>query len=196
MPKKVASLDPGVEISCANKAPLISGLKRHHSLADLLQIAGLAPSTFYYQCQAIVLYLSACMDLYSREIIAYRIAWRPVLEMVSDTLGAALSKSEHVGDRTVHSDQGWLNKIPPYRMMLACCGVTQSISRKGNCFDNAVIESFFGTLKADFFHLPKIEGIEALEAGVNDHVADYNNEPINLGLQGLSPVNYRLKSSA
>ena len=86
--------------------------------------------------------------------------------------------------------------MQPYRMMLARCGVTQSMSRKGNCFDNAVIESFFGTLKAEYFHLSKIVGIEALEAGVNDYIYYYNNERIKLGLQGLSPVDYRLRSSA
>jgi transposase InsO family protein len=70
------------------------------------------------------------------------------------------------------------------------------MSRKGNCFDNAVIERFFGTLKGEYFHLATIEGIEALEAGVNDYIDYHNNERIKLGLRGLSPVQYRLASSA
>ena len=114
------------------------------------------------------LYLSACIDLYNREIIAHRMARRPVFDLVSGTLGAALSRFELTGELTVHSDQGWHYKMQPYRTMLARCGVTQSMSRKGNCFDNAVIESIFGTLKAKYFHLSKIDGIEALEAVVND----------------------------
>ena len=142
------------------------------------------------------LYLSACMDLYNREIIAHRMARRPVFDLVSSTLDAALSRGGDRGQLTVHSDQGWHYKMQPYRAMLASCGVTQSMSRKGNCFDNAVIESFFGTLKAEYFHLAKIEGIEALEAGVNDCIDYYNNERIKLGLKGLSPVDYRLRSSA
>jgi putative transposase len=142
------------------------------------------------------LYLSACMDLYNREIIAHCMARRDVFELVSGTLGAALSQSEHTGELTVHSDQGWHYKMRAYRMMLARCGVTQSMSRKGSCFDNAVIESFFGTLKAEYFHLANIEVIEALEAGVHDCIDYYNNERIKLGLQGLSPVDYRLTSSA
>ena len=142
------------------------------------------------------LYLSACMDLYNREIIAHRVARRPVFELVSGTLEAALSCCVHIGDLTVHSDQGWHYKMQPYRTMLARCGVTQSMSRKGNCIDNAVVEGFFGTLKAEYFHLSAIESIEALEAGVNDYIYYYNNERIKLGLQGLSPVNYRLRSSA
>ena len=69
---------------------------------------------------------------------------------------------------TVYSDQGWHYKMQPYGTMLARCGVTQSMSRKGDCLDNAVIESFFGTLKAEYFYLATIESIKALEAGVND----------------------------
>ena len=140
------------------------------------------------------LYLSACMDLYNGEIIAHRMARRPVFDLVSGTLRAALSRAEHTGELTVHSDQGWHYKMQPYRTMLARCGVAQSMSRKGNCLDNAVIERFFGTLKVEYFYLATIENIEALEAGVNDYIDYYNNERIKLGLRGLSPVEYRLAS--
>ena len=142
------------------------------------------------------LYLSACIDLYNREIIAHRMARRLVFDLVSGALGAALSRLELTGELTVHSDQGWHYKMQPYRMILAHCGVTQSTSRKGNCFDNAVIESFFGTLKAEYFHLSTIESIEVLEAGVNDYIYYYNNERIKLGLSSLSPVEYRLRNIA
>ena len=140
------------------------------------------------------------MDLYNGEIIAHRMARHPVFDLVSGTLRAALSRAEHTGELTVHSDQGWHYKMQPYRTMLARCSVTQSMSRKGNCLDNAVIESFFGTLKVEYFYLATIESIEALEAlealeaGVNDYIDYYNNERIKLGLRGLSPVEYRLAS--
>ena len=80
--------------------------------------------------------------------------------------------------------------------MLARCGVKQSMSRKGNCFDNAAIESFFGTLKAEYFYLERPDSIDALEAGVHDYVLYYNHERIKLGLQGFSPMEYRLTSAA
>lgn len=70
------------------------------------------------------------------------------------------------------------------------------MSRKGNCFDNAAIESFFGTLKAEYFHLETLDGVESLEAGVHDYIRYYNHERIKLGLQGLSPVEYRLRNTA
>ena len=142
------------------------------------------------------LYLSACMDLYNGEIIAHRMARRPVFELVSGTLRVALSRSENTTELTVHSDQGWHYKMQPYRAMLASHGVTQSMSRKGNCFDNAVIESFFGTLKAEYFHLAALDNLEALEAGVHDYIRYYNHERIKLRLQGLSPVEYRLRNTA
>lgn len=134
------------------------------------------------------LYLSACMDLYNGEIIAHRMARRPVFALVSGTLRAALTQSKPLGRLTVHSDQGWHYKMQPYRAMLARQGVTQSMSRKGNGFDNAVIESFFGTLKAEYFHLAMPSSVEVLEAGVDDYIRYYNHERIKLGLQGLSPV--------
>lgn len=142
------------------------------------------------------LYLSACMDLYNGEIIAHRMARRPVFELVSSTLQTALSRIRCTTELVVHSDQGWHYKMKPYRAMLARRGVKQSMSRKGNCFDNAAIESFFGTLKAEYFHLAAPDSIDALEAGVHDYIHYYNHERIKLGLQGLSPVDYRLRSTA
>jgi len=142
------------------------------------------------------LYLSACMDLYNSEIIAHRMARRPIFDLVSGTLKAALSQSECTNKLTVHSDQGWQYKMQPYRVMLASHGVTQSMSRKGNCFDNAAIESFFGTLKAEYYHLEKFDGIDMLEAGVHNYIRYYNHERIKLGLKGLSPVEYRLRNNA
>jgi transposase InsO family protein len=70
----------------------------------------------------------------------------------------------------VHSDQGWHYKMQPYQAMLKHHGVRQSMSRRGNCFDNAVIGSFFGTLKAEYYYLEMHDGIAALEAGVHDYI--------------------------
>ena len=136
------------------------------------------------------------MDLYNGEIVAYRMARRPVFELVSGTLQAALSRSESATELTVHSDQGWQYNMQLYRAMLARRGVTQSMSRKGNCFDNAVIESFFGTLKVEYFHLATLDSLEELKAGVHNYIYYYNHERIKLGLQGLSPVEYRLRNTA
>ena len=142
------------------------------------------------------LYLSACMDLYNGEIVAHQMTRRPVFELVASTLRLAFSQTECTAGLIIHSDQGWHYKMQPYRAMLAQRGVKQSMSRKGNCFDNAVIESFFGTLKAEYFHLAAPNSIDELEAGVHDYVHYYNNERIKLKLKGLSPVEYRLRNTA
>jgi transposase InsO family protein len=86
--------------------------------------------------------------------------------------------------------------MQPYRAMLAQRGVKQSMNRKRNCFDNAVIESFFGTLKAEYFRLASPNSIDELEVGVHDYVQYYNHERIKLRLEGLSPVEYRLRNTA
>lgn len=70
------------------------------------------------------------------------------------------------------------------------------MSRKGNCFDNAAIESFFGTLKAEYFHLERPDSIDTLEAGVHDYVHYDNHKRIKLRLNGLSPLGYRLRNTA
>ena len=134
------------------------------------------------------------MDLYNGEIIAHRMARRPVFDLVSSTLDVALSRLKDTTGLTVHSGQGWHYKMQPYRAMLAHRGVTQSMSRKGNCFDNAVIESFFGTLKVEYFHLATLDDLHDLEVDVNGYIHYYNHERIKLGLQGLSPVECRLKN--
>ena len=83
----------------------------------------------------------------------------------------------------------------PFRALIAQSGITQSMSRKGNCFDNAVIESFFGTVKEEFFRLAKCETLKQLEDGLRDYIHYYNQERIKLKLNGLSPVQFRLRNT-
>ena len=94
----------------------------------------------------------------------------------------------------MHSDQGWHYQIPAYRALLAQKGITQSMSRKGNCLDNAAMESFFGTLKSEFFYLNKFQSVDELQAGLDNYIHYYNHERIKLKLKGLSPVQYRSQS--
>lgn len=84
--------------------------------------------------------------------------------------------------------------MQPYREMLAHHGVTQSISRKGNCFDNAAIESFFRTLKAEYFHHANLGSLEQLQEGVDDNIRYFNQDHIKLKLNGLSPLKCRLRN--
>lgn len=99
------------------------------------------------------LYLSPVMDLYNGEIVAYQSSHRPDFPMVMGMLKKAVRKRGNAATPMLHSDQGWHYRMQPYRAALARYGMKQSMSRKGNCFDNAAMESFFGTLKAEYFHL-------------------------------------------
>lgn len=142
------------------------------------------------------LHLSACMDLFNGEIVGYRMARRPVFELAAGTIADALGKIGAVADLVLHSDQGWHYKMPPYRALLARHGVTQSMSRKGNCLDNAPIESFFGTLKAELLRLQSFASTEQLEAAIHDYIRYHNHKRIKLRLNGLSPVEYRTRWAA
>lgn len=140
------------------------------------------------------LYLSPVMDLYNGEIVAYQTSPRPVFAMVRSMLGKAFERLAPSDRPLLHSDQGWQYQQSAYQQMLADRSMTQSMSRKGNCLDNAAIESFFGTLKAEFFHLNRFDNIEQLKRGIDRYIRYYNHDRIKLKLKGLSPVQYRTQA--
>ena len=140
------------------------------------------------------LYLSPVMDLYNGEIVAYETNTRPMFGLVAGMLKKAFDRLLPTDKPMLHSDQGWHYQQPNYRRMLAERGVTQSMSRKANCLDNAAIESFFGTLKAESFHLNRYDDIEQLKAEIREYIHYYNHERIKLKLKGLSPVQYRAQA--
>lgn len=137
------------------------------------------------------LYLSPVMDLYNGEIVAYETQRRPDFSLVSNMLKKALGKLNSEQAPLLHSDQGWQYQMPAYRRQLEAGGLTQSMSRKGNCLDNAAMESFFGTLKSEYFYLNKFDSIKLLEDGLRQYIHYYNHERIKTKLKGLSPVQYR-----
>lgn len=139
------------------------------------------------------LYLSPVLDLYNGEIVAYKTARRPLFNMISTMLQRAFT---HLGARdrpVLHSDQGWQYRMPVYHKTLRQHAVTPSMSRKGNCLDNASMESFFGTLKAEFYHLNRFRDLKELTIGLRRYIRYYNHERIKLKLGGLSPVMYRTR---
>lgn len=142
------------------------------------------------------LYLSPVMDLCNREIIAYSTSRSPSLQLTNSSLSAAIATLEPGQRPLVHSDQGFQYQHRSWRALLAGAGATQSMSRKGNCFDNAVIENFFGHLKEECFHHVRYLSIDALEATLHEYIRWYNNDRITERLEGLSPVQYRTQTLA
>lgn len=137
------------------------------------------------------LYLSPIIDLFNQEIISYEITDRPVFKGVMDMLKKALPQAKSPSQLVLHSDQGWQYQMEKYQQSLKANGITQSMSRKGNCLDNAVIENFFGTLKSELFYLNEYESTDQLKKDIKDYICYYNNKRIKLNLNGMSPMEYR-----
>jgi putative transposase len=137
------------------------------------------------------LFLSPVMDLHNGEIIAFETARRPIFKLVKDMLDKAVSRLNDKDRPILHSDQGWQYQMPEWSRMLESRNIAASMSRKGNCFDNAAMESFFATLKSEFFYPNRFDSIDSLRQGVEDYIHYYNNDRIRMKLKGLSPVQYR-----
>ncbi|QQZ09505.1 IS3 family transposase [Heyndrickxia vini] len=137
------------------------------------------------------LYLSPIMDLYNGEIIAYNIEHRPVFSLVSKMLDEAFDRLNEEDTPILHSDQGWHYQMNQYRSALKERGIIQSMSRKGNCLDNAVMENFFGLLKSELLYLKEFESMEHFKVELVNYIHYYNHKRIKAKLKGMSPVQYR-----
>jgi putative transposase len=142
------------------------------------------------------LYLSPVLDLYNGEIIAFETSRRPVFDLGNSMLKKALAKLGPADRPMLHSDQGWHYRMPAFQRQLRERELVQSMSRKGNCYDNAVMESFFAVLKSEFFYLNKFDTVDELRTGLADYIHYYNHDRIKLKLKGLSPVQYRTQALA
>ena len=137
------------------------------------------------------LYLSPIIDLFNQEIISYELTERPVFNQVAMMLKKAFKKIPNNTNLTLHSDQGWQYQMKQYQHLLKEKGITQSMSRKGNCLDNAIIENFFGTLKSELFYIQKFANVEELKNEIKQYINYYNNERIKSNLNKMSPIQYR-----
>jgi putative transposase len=140
------------------------------------------------------LYLSPILDMYNGEIISYNISERPVLGQVMDMLDKAFEKIPDGTNLIFHSDQGWQYQHKQYQKRLKDKGICQSMSRKGNCLDNSVMENFFGLLKSELLYLREFETLEDFRIELIEYIDYYNNKRIKSKLKGLSPVQYRIQS--
>ncbi len=90
----------------------------------------------------------------------------------------------------MHSDQGWHYQMKQYRYTLESRGIVQSMSRKGNCYDNSVMENFFGIMKSEFLYLKGFESVEQLKIELEKYIHYYNTKRIKAKLK-MSPAQYR-----
>ena len=137
------------------------------------------------------LYLSPILDLHSRDIVSYAISDRPALSMVIEMLDKAFDRVPDGTNLILHSDQGWQYQHRQYQRMLRRKGIRQSMSRKGNCLDNAVMENFFGLLKSELLYLQTFDSFEHFKAELIEYLDCYNNRRSKAKLKGLPPALHR-----
>lgn len=132
--------------------------------------------------------------MFNGEIISYNISKSPNLKQVYDMLDKAFGKFDKLDGLILHSDQGWQYQNYGYRKRLKKHHIIQSMSRKGNCLDNAMAENFFGIMKSELLYPQKFESEEEFIKALEEYIEYYNNKRIKYRLKGKSPVQYRTLS--
>ena len=142
------------------------------------------------------LYLDPFMDMYNGEIISYGISKTPSAENIMEALDNAIKLTASCQyRRTFHSDQGWAYQMKSYTNKLKEEGIFQSMSRKGNCHDNSVMENFFGLLKQEIYYDKTYYSYGELKQAIEDYIRYYNEKRIKERLGWLSPIQYRRRHS-
>lgn len=136
------------------------------------------------------LYLSTIMDLFSRRVIAYDIGKRMTSNLVIDTLTRAFLLEDPEEGLVIHSDQGSQYSSKEYSRLVNKLGLVQSMSRRGNCYDNAVIESFHASLKKEMVYVEGLISIRHMKAMVFDYIEFYNKERRHSFLGNVSPIEF------
>lgn len=142
----------------------------------------------------IKLYLSPIMDLFNQEIVCYSLSKVANFQQITNMLQNAFQKVNNTNQLILHSDQGWQYQMKPYQKILRDKGIQQSMSRRGNCYDNSVMENFFGLLKSEFYYNRKFSSIESFEKELSEYIDYYNSRRIKVKLKGLSPIQFRTQS--
>lgn len=141
-------------------------------------------------------YVSPVIDLFDRSVVAHSWSLSPNLQLTNTSLSLAIATLQPGQRPLVHSDQGFQYQHRSWRALLKGADASQSMSRKANCYDNAVAENFFGHLKAELFHHNRFDTVEAFTTALDEYIHWYNNERISTTLKGLSPVQYRAQALA
>lgn len=137
-------------------------------------------------------FLSAAKDLCSKDIVAIEVSKRNDLSLTNKTIDKALRKldKDQMKRLMIHSDQGFNYTHFSFRDKLLKAGVTQSMSRKGNCIDNSPIESFFGVIK-DHIDVKSCDTFEELKVEIYKQIKYYNENRPQIRLKKLPPSEYR-----
>ena len=142
------------------------------------------------------LYLAAILDLYSRKIVGWAMSERIDTTLVLKALAMALLHRDPPANMLCHSDRGVQYAAGDYRAALARAGLTASMSRKGNCYDNAFIESFWSTLKLDLVYRTEFATRQEAQREIFDYIERfYNRQRSHTALGCLSPVDFETQNN-
>lgn len=136
-------------------------------------------------------YLSPIYDLFDHSIVSFQTGTSPSTALTSQSLKTALEREQPDAGVLVHTDQGFQYQHVSWRALLEEHDAVQSMSRKANCYDNALIENFFGHLKTEMFHGERFNTVNELINSIEEYIDWYNNERIQERLKGMTPMQYR-----
>ena len=141
-------------------------------------------------------YISPLLDMHTNEVVSYNLSLHPNMEQIKDMLTKAFDRFPSVQGLIMHSDQGWQYQHELYRNELKKHGVIQSMSRKGNCYDNCIMETFFGRLKNEMFYgfEKQYPSFEAFSKAIADYIDYYNNRRIQAKTKWMPPSKFRKAS--
>ena len=141
-------------------------------------------------------YLSPILDMATNEIISYDISLSPNMEQIKRMLDEAFRKFPKVSGLVFHSDQGWQYQHIYYQKRLKDQGIVQSMSRKGNCYDNCIMETFFGRMKNEMYYGCERDysSFEVFKEAVREYIDYYNTKRIQAKTKWMPPVQYRIAS--
>jgi len=135
-------------------------------------------------------YLSVIQDLFNNEIVAWKLSDRNDLELVLNTV-EKWTKKKDVAEAVLHSDQGFQYTSKTYNNRLEEYGIKGSHSRKGNCLDNACVESFFSHLKTEKLYIEQCKSEVEIRQAIEDYIYHYNYKRIQKKLKQRAPIEYR-----
>ena len=141
-------------------------------------------------------YFSPILDMNTNEIISYDLSLHPNLDQIKRMLEKAFNKFPKTEGIILHSDQGWQYQHFYYRNELKRHGIIQAMSRKGNCYDNSIMETFFGRMKTELYYSCEKDylSFESFNEAVEEYIDYYNNKRIQSKTKWMPPVNYRITS--
>ncbi len=136
------------------------------------------------------IYLSPLIDVFDKTILSYQISFTPNIKPVITMLEEAI-KNHRPKKLIIHSDQGYQYQHKTFQNILKKHNIKQSMSRKGNCYDNSIAENFFGILKSEFYYTENFFSVDEFITKLKEYIDYYCNERISIKLKGMTPNKFR-----